>query len=228
MSTEEERLESKLKHAKGLVFDCDGTLIDTMPIYYLSWDRTCKDVGLDFSLEQFYKFAGRPVKDIFETLISEQKPNMRDIGNGTKQEITANFCEKLKRHHHEMIEKKEKIFAPSIHVVVNIVKKYHGKIPMAVASSGWRDHVIKGLERVGILDLFDAVVTADEPEVKNPKPFPDIFLEAAKRIGIDPSECVGFEDADLGMAAIQSANYLYACDVRRLEGYPNPLLKNKL
>eukprot|EP00593_Proboscia_inermis_P003952 CAMPEP_0171324872 /NCGR_PEP_ID=MMETSP0816-20121228/116462_1 /TAXON_ID=420281 /ORGANISM="Proboscia inermis, Strain CCAP1064/1" /LENGTH=101 /DNA_ID=CAMNT_0011823921 /DNA_START=1049 /DNA_END=1354 /DNA_ORIENTATION=+ len=91
---------------------------------------------------------------------------------------------------------------------------------MAVASSGWRDHVISGLTRVGIIDYFDAIVTADEKEVARPKPAPDIFLEAAKRLKVDPTKCVGFEDADMGMQSIKSSGFLYACDVRLLHDYP--------
>eukprot|EP00957_Ditylum_brightwellii_P174384 13277155-Ditylum_brightwellii.AAC.1 len=76
---------------------------------------------------------------------------------------------------------------------------------MAVASSGWRDHVLTGLDRIGILHLFDAVVTADDEDVSNPKPAPDIFLIAADRIGVCPTKCIGFEDADFGMKALKDA-----------------------
>jgi beta-phosphoglucomutase-like phosphatase (HAD superfamily) len=110
--------------------------------------------------------------------------------------------------------------AGPIDAVVEIACRYHGKVPMAVASSGWRDHVLKGLERIGILHLFDTVVTADEEEVKRGKPHPDIFLVAAKRLGVDPAYCIGFEDADFGIQALNSAGYMYSSDVRLLQRYP--------
>jgi len=210
------RLNSMLPNAEGLVFDCDGTLLDTMPIYYESWKRTCDDVGLDFPIERFYEFAGAPVYDIFETLINEQgKDRLLD----ETCTLTASHCESLKRRHHQDIEAEGRIAGP-IDIIVEIAHKYHKKIPMAVASSGWRDHVVGGLERNGIIHLFDAIVTADDEAVKNPKPAPDIFKVAAERISVCPTKCVGFEDANFGMQSIQDAKYMYACDVRRMLMYP--------
>jgi len=213
------RLESVLPGAKGLVFDCDGTLLDTMPIYYESWSRACDEVGLTFSSDRFYSYAGRTVHDIFQTLIDEQLP--------ADTTITASHCEAVKRRHHDVLEAEGR-FAGPIDVVVDIAFRYKDKLPMAVASSGWRDHVIGGLERVGILHLFDAVVTACDDEVHNPKPAPDIFLVAAKRIGIEPKDCIGFEDADLGIEAVRDAGYLHACDVRNLHMYPRNVEKRGL
>lgn len=186
-----------------------------MPIYYESWKRACDEVGLDFPIERFYAFAGRPVGDIFQTLIDEQLGPASSAEKSEKFEgknpasLTAEYCESVKRRHHAAIEAEGRTAGP-VDVVVDIALQYHGKIPMAVASSGWRDHVISGLERVGILHLFDTVVTADDEEVKNPKPAPDIFLVAARRLGVCPTKCVGFEDADLGMQALKSANFGYA------------------
>ena len=208
---------NKAPFIQGLVFDCDGTLLDTMPIYYESWQRSCRDVGLlhRFPMERFYEMAGRTVEDIFQILIDEE------YGDQNKKcDFTAKDCEKLKRKYHHEIETNEGRVAWSIDVVVSIVKRYHGKISLAVASSGWRDHVINGLERIGILNLFDAVVTADEVEVKHPKPAPDIYIEAARRLNVCPTRCIGFEDADLGMLSIRNANFYSAIDVRELYMYP--------
>lgn len=209
---EMDRLESALEAAKGLVFDCDGTLLDTMPIYFESWSRACDELGLSFPVERFYAFAGAPVEDIFQTLIDEQLAN-------SAAKPTVKHCEQVKRRHHQAIEK-EGLVAGPIDVVVELVHRLHGTMPMAVASSGWRDHVIEGLERVGILHMFDQIVTADDDHVKNPKPSPDIFLVAAQRIGVPPERCVGFEDADFGMQALSAARYHYACDVRKMHMYP--------
>jgi len=172
-------------------------------------------ISLVSSLRRFYAFAGAPVPDIFETLIKEQ---------GKQDTLTSAHCESVKRRHHNQIEADGQKAGP-IDVIVDIARKYHGKIPMAVASSGWRDHVIEGLERVGIKHLFDSIVTTDDMDVKKPKPHPDIFLVAAERIGVKAEECVGFEDADFGMQSLTSANFLYACDVRRLRMYPRNVEK---
>jgi len=89
---------------------------------------------------------------------------------------------------------------------------------MAVASSGIRSHVLASLQEHGLLEYFDAVVTCED--IVNPKPAPDIFLEAAKRINCDPKRCRGFEDADIGMTALKAAG-MQAVDVRLLKEYPH-------
>ena len=212
--TESLKLWNALKHGKALVFDCDGTLLDTMPIYYLSWKRTCDEVGLCFPVERFYEMAGMPVVDIFRILIHEKEKNQ-----DTKFQHSAEELDERKKRHHADIEKEGHLAEP-INVVVNIAKYFHKKIPMAVASSSWRDHVLEGLKRANILHLFDAVVTADEDEVQNGKPAPDIFLVAAQRLGVDPKYAIGFEDANLGIQSVNAAGYLLAIDVRKMILYP--------
>ena len=109
---------------------------------------------------------------------------------------------------------------PAIGNVIDIVKKYHGKIPMAVASSGYRENVMQSLKSNGLLEYFDAVVTCED--ITNSKPAHDIFLEAARRIGCDPTFCRGFEDAETGMQALVAAG-MEAIDVRLMDGYPHPV-----
>jgi HAD superfamily hydrolase (TIGR01509 family) len=98
-----------------------------------------------------------------------------------------------------------------VHEVVEIAKANYGKIPMAVASGGTQKVICDVLEHLKIRHLFVAVVTSEM--VKNQKPAPDIFLEAARRIGVDPKLCRGYEDTDLGMQAIRDAG-MDAVDVR--------------
>jgi beta-phosphoglucomutase-like phosphatase (HAD superfamily) len=109
------------------------------------------------------------------------------------------------------------IGTPKIGIVVEVARKYHGKVPLAVASSGNREHVMASLRDNGILELFDAVVTCED--IAHPKPAPDIFLLAAHRIGCDPTKCRGYEDADAGMTALRAAG-MQAIDVRKWAGYP--------
>ena len=97
--------------------------------------------------------------------------------------------------------------------MVEIAKVHHGKIPMAVASGGTEKIITLVLERLNIRQFFDAIVTSEM--VKNQKPAPDIFLEAARRIGVEPKFCRAYEDTDLGMTAIRSAG-MEAVDVRDL------------
>mmetsp|Transcript_35889 Transcript_35889/g.50851 ORF Transcript_35889/g.50851 Transcript_35889/m.50851 type:complete len:240 (+) Transcript_35889:65-784(+) len=221
---ETRQLEEILARAEGLVFDCDGTILDTMPLYYETWKRSCNELELEFPEERFLKLAGVPVKDIFQMLIDEQHNDRTGA-----DKLSAEYCMEVKRKYMKELEQEEK-FAGPIDVVCDIIKKYHRSIPMAVASSGWRDHVLEGLERNQLLSMFGGpknVVTTCDEAVKNPKPAPDIFLVAAQRLGGQPEKCVGFEDGDHGMAAIRSANFLYACDVRLMHMYPRNVEKRR-
>jgi HAD superfamily hydrolase (TIGR01509 family) len=151
--------------------------------------------------------VGVPVRDIFVILIEEAthlkvKPDIDDVC-ATKKKVSFQTI--------------AEIGTPPIEAVIDIARKYHGKVPLAVASSGNREHVMASLRECGILHLFDAVVTCED--ITNPKPAPDIFLLAAERIGCDPTKCRGFEDADLGMQALWAAG-MQAIDVRHTPGYP--------
>jgi beta-phosphoglucomutase family hydrolase len=185
-------------HIKGLVFDCDGTLADTMPLHWRAWQVIAKKYKLHFPEDRFYSLGGVPSRDILQMLAKEQGVTLDHIAAA-----------------HE----KENEYLPlmttvePIHAVVEIAKANFGKIPMAVASGGTQPIIVGVLEHLKIRHLFDAVVTSEM--VHNQKPAPDIFLEAARRIGVDPKFCRGYEDTDLGMQAIRSAG-MDAVDVREL------------
>ena len=220
----EEELVRHLSNAKGLLFDCDGTLLDTMPVYYLSWKSTLADFDLPPLLpERFYSFGGMPVADIFALLLTESgKYSPSDclpVSDVVKR------LESTKRAHHERLVSSGLSHASPIPCVVGIATS--SDLPMAVASSGWRDHVLSGLSKAGIETIFKSIVTAEDPAVKAPKPAPDIWFEAALRIGVSPSECVGFEDSPLGMESLRRAGVLYACDVTQLYAYPRNVEKRE-
>jgi HAD superfamily hydrolase (TIGR01509 family) len=194
---------------------------DTMPTYYESWTLTCQEVGLDFPLSRFYEYAGMSVPNIFDILIKEQLPSTTTI--------TALHCEQRKKFHHAQIMKEEEgndnesktnQRNPPIEIVFDIVRKYHNVIPIGIASSGWRDHIIKELTKHNLLQYFDTIVTVDDDDVEKGKPHPDMYIVAARKLGVDVEHCIGFEDADLGMQAISNAGYMYACDVRLFREYP--------
>jgi len=183
---------------KGIVFDCDGTLADTMPLHWRAWQMITQRHNLHFPQDRFYAFGGVPSRDILKLLAQEQGRAFDHIA---------------------VAHEKEEAFIPllaevePIHAVVEVAKANHGKIPMAVASGGTERIIGMVLERLKIRHLFNAVVTSEM--VKNQKPAPDIFLEAARRIGVDPKFCRGYEDTDLGMQAIRAAG-MDAVDVREL------------
>src|SRR5580658_3881349 len=183
---------------RGLVFDCDGTLADTMPLHWRAWQLIARRHDLHFPEDRFYSLGGVPSRDILKMLAKEQGVTLDHIAAA-----------------HE----KENVYLPMmsevgpIHAVVEIARANHGKIPMAVASGGTQPIIVQVLEHLKIRHLFDAVVTSEM--VKKQKPAPDIFLEAARRIGVDPKFCRAYEDTDLGLQAIRSAG-MDAVDVRTL------------
>jgi beta-phosphoglucomutase-like phosphatase (HAD superfamily) len=123
----------------------------------------------------------------------------------------------LSYDHHAVSVEKEHAFLPfipnvkGIPEVVAIAREHHGKLPMAVASGGKKRVVEQVLQHLGIHHWFGAIVTSED--VTRQKPEPDIFLEAARRLGVEPQFCRGYEDTDLGMDAIRAAG-MEAVDIR--------------
>jgi beta-phosphoglucomutase family hydrolase len=183
---------------KGLIFDCDGTLANTMPLHWRAWSLITQRHGLHFPEDRFYSLGGVPSRDILKMLAEEQGRSLDHIAVAhEKEELYLPFMAQVE----------------PIHAVVEIAKAHHGEIPMAVASGGTQKIICDVLEHLKIRDLFAAVVTSEM--VKNQKPAPDIFLEAARRIGVDPKACRAYEDTDLGLTAIRAAG-MEAVDVREL------------
>ena len=187
-----------MKDIQGLIFDCDGTLADTMPLHWHAWQMITRRHGLDFPEDRFYSLGGVPARDILKLLTQEQGRSLDHIAVAHEKEET--YLTTLSQ-----IE--------PIHAVVEIAKTNHGKIPMAVASGGTQKIIGLVLDHLKIRHLFDAVVTSEM--VKKQKPAPDIFLEAARRIGVKPEHCRAYEDTDLGLQAIRAAG-MDAVDVREL------------
>jgi beta-phosphoglucomutase family hydrolase len=183
-------------HIKGLVFDCDGTLADTMPLHWRAWRAIAAKYELHFPQDRFYALGGVPSRDILKMLAEEQGVTLDHIKAAHEKENA--YLEFLPQ-------------VGPIQAVVEIAKDNFGRIPMAVASGGTQQIICDVLEHLKIRHLFSAVVTSEM--VTNQKPAPDIFLEAAKRIGVDPKFCRAYEDTDLGMQAIRSAG-MDAVDVR--------------
>jgi beta-phosphoglucomutase family hydrolase len=183
---------------KGMIFDCDGTLADTMPLHWRAWQTVVARYHLHFPEDRFYSLGGVPSRDILKMLAEEQGVTL---------------------DHLQAAHEKEEAYLPlmsqvePIHAVVSIAKAHYGKIPLAVASGGTRQIIEQVLEHLGIRSLFKAVVTNEC--VVHQKPAPDIFLEAARRIGVEPKFCRAYEDTELGLQAIRAAG-MEAVDVREL------------
>lgn len=172
---------------KGLIFDLDGTLVDSMPTHFKAWCLALADHGSPgvFPEDVFYAMGGRPTRDIVEILNGERGLHLDPEGVALSKK--RHFMKELGSI--ELIEE-----------VASFARENRGKVPMGVASGGSRVVVEKTLQMVGISDWFDEVVSSDE--VENGKPAPDVFLEAASRLGVAPEDCVVFED---GRAGIEGA-----------------------
>ena len=183
---------------RGIIFDCDGTLADTMPLHWQAWQAVTRHYQLDFPMDRFYSLGGVPSRDILKTLGDEQGIRLDPVAAAREKEAA----------YLPLIAQVEPINA-----VVGVAREYFGKIPLAVASGGVRSIIEEVLRHLGILELFATVVTSED--VVHQKPAPDIFLEAARRIGVAPEFCRAYEDTDLGMQAIRAAG-MEAVDVRLL------------
>ena len=181
---------------KGLIFDCDGTLADTMPLHMEAWCETFADYGEECPYEFVFKLKGTPVEKIVESFNQKFGRNLN--ANNFAQKKNSRAYDKLKQ-------------ARPIDPVVGIVKKYRGKLPMAVVSGGTRQNVLLILEVIGLKDHFKAIITSDEN--LKPKPAPEIFLEAARRLNVEPRYCQVFEDGDVGLQAARMAG-MVATDIR--------------
>ena len=174
----------------GYIFDLDGTLIDTMPLHYRAWDSAMRAAGLKVKLDEdlFYSLGGVPTLRVAEL-----------IGQHYGMKVDAN----------QVFHEKETLFlelqadARLIQPVADFARKASLTHPLAIASGGTRDIVTRSLELAGIDSLFKAVVTADD--VVHGKPAPDMFLLAARLLGVEPTECLVFEDAEPGIKGALAA-----------------------
>ncbi len=170
------------------IFDCDGTIADTMPLHFRAWTKAMGEFGGTFPEELFYQWGGKPTDVIIAQLNAKF---------GTKLDVV------------DTVRTKEKYYLAMIPEVLPIVpvlqiaRQMHGVIPMAIASGGMHELVDATLQALGIKDLFDAIVCAEDYE--HGKPAPDPFLEAARRLGVEPGACLVFEDSPTGVAAAKAA-----------------------
>jgi len=180
----------------AVIFDLDGTLVDSMPAHFRAWCKALAKHGAGniFQEDVFYAMGGRPTKDIVIELNGECGLKL-DPELVSMDKRTA-FLESL----NEVV---------IIDEVVDFARSLRGKMPMAIATGGTRIVVEKTLQALGLSDLFDEVVTAND--VKCGKPAPDIFLEAAARLEIAPERCLVFEDAPAGIMGAQSAGMEVVC-----------------
>ncbi|HAH24048.1 MAG TPA: phosphatase [Prolixibacteraceae bacterium] len=178
-------------NAKGLIFDLDGTLADTMPIHYIAWRNAAATYGIDFTTELFSQLAGIPLYPTVERLNQLFGKNIdpREMGDIKEAEFEKNMH-----------------LTPEIKPVTDLVRKWHGILPMAVGTGGSRRLSLKTLGIIGLDGYFDILVASED--VSNFKPHPDTFVRCAELMGIDPVYCEVFEDGVLGFQAAKTAGMM--------------------
>lgn len=181
---------------KALIFDCDGTLTDSMPVHYQAWRGVFEPLGIDFSEQLFYELAGMPSQKVIERTAK---------GRFSKSEID-DIVARRENAFFEVIDQIQPIAD-----VVKIAEEHLGKLQMAVASGSVFASVQRQLSTIGIIDWFEVIVAAEHTEKH--KPEPDVFLEAARRLGVEPHHCRVYEDSDLGLEAARRAN-MQGVDIR--------------
>lgn len=187
--------------AKGLIFDLDGTLSDSLPVHVETWNKVGDKYGFVFDPQIIYEMTGRPTIEFAKRIVTQYK---------------------ISAHPEELVKLKQLEFWNSANLlkpideVVYIVKTFYGKIPMAVGTGASRKSAEFQLEALKLTKYFDAIVSAND--VSNHKPDPDTFLECARLMNIEPRFCQVFEDGDLGITAAQTANMMVT-DIREHINY---------
>jgi beta-phosphoglucomutase-like phosphatase (HAD superfamily) len=182
--------------ARGLIFDLDGTLADSMPIHFKAWKQTALEHGFTYTDELFYGLAGMPTHKIVP-VVNERLGLKLDpvIFSHRKEEL---FIEYLKE-------------VEPIKPAADIVYKYHGKLPISVGTGGKREIAAITLKMMGFDIYIDFIVSADD--VEHHKPFPDTFLRCAELMKVEPKYCQVFEDGEMGLLAAERAGMIVT-DIR--------------
>ncbi len=182
----------KLKLPAGVfaayLFDCDGTVADSMPLHYFAWKQALSEWNCEFDEQLFYAWGGMPVVEIISTLNKQRGLHMPvETVAHRKESLYFEFLPQLK----------------AVPEVLEHIEARYGQIPFAVVSGSTRDSVAASLTTLKLLDKFETLVCAGD--YTKSKPDPEGFLLAAARLGVAPESCLVFEDTDLGIQAAISA-----------------------
>ncbi len=184
-------LELPDRHFAGYIFDCDGTLVDSMPLHFRAWTASFvhHEAPWHWTEDEFYANAGVPDR------ITVMELNARYGVSLDPDSIHEFKAEWYSRHLADL--------AP-VPAVATLAKRYHEEgRKISVASGSDLSLVAPSLEVTGLSPLFDIVITP--ADVKRGKPAPDMFLLAAERMGVDPADCLVFEDGKPGIEAAEAA-----------------------
>lgn len=173
---------------QAYLFDCDGTVADSMPLHYKAWRQALGEWGCIYEEKRFYAMGGMPVKEIIATLGQEQNIAMPvDAVSHRKENLYYELLSELR----------------AVPEVLEHVEAQHGRTPFAVVSGSTRESVTASLRMLNLLDRFDVLVCAED--YSRSKPDPEGFLLAASKLKVNPQSCLVFEDTDMGIEAAKAA-----------------------
>ena len=192
-------------HFDGLIFDMDGTLVDSGKLHEKAWSATLErySIPLDFALMR--SLAGVPTKGTIEILLKHfQVPALASLDemNDFKEQF-------VHEHMHQFVK-------PT--ALMEVAEQYFGKKPMAVGTGAYTQEAQSILKLCGLDRFIQVVVGADQ--VKHPKPAPDTFLRCAELLNLNPTKCVVFEDSHLGLRAAADAG-MAGIDVLKVHNIVN-------
>jgi len=186
--------------ARALIFDLDGTLVDSMKLHYQAWQQCMKSYDIHIPWDYYLSLAGIPAINLVSHLNKKFNLNLDPV-QVANQKVKV-FVDLVKDNP-----------VKPLHPAIDIVRYYHHKLPMAIGTGGRRGVALSLLESLNILDHFEIIIAAED--VKHHKPHPETFLEAAKYMKVKPEFCQVFEDGDPGLQAARSAGMI-ATDIRLL------------
>ncbi|MGS3152569.1 HAD family hydrolase [Aeromonas sanarellii] len=172
----------------ALIFDMDGTLVDSMPLHLDAWEQTSAEFGLPFDRAQLNEYGGIPTRKIV-AMLAEQHGLAIDVEAFARRKV-ALYLEHID---------KVSVFP----AMWELVKDCHGKVPMGIGTGSTRAHAAHILRQTGLDAFIPVLVSADD--VVNHKPHPDTFLKVAEQLGAKPANCLVFEDTRIGLEAGRAA-----------------------
>jgi beta-phosphoglucomutase family hydrolase len=173
---------------KAYLFDCDGTIADSMPLHYIAWSKALAEWNCEFNEDLFYAWGGMPIIDIIATLNEKHGLNMP---------VSA-VAKRKEEFYYEILPQLKAVPEVLEHIEIS-----HRQIPFAVVSGSTRDSVTASLNTLKLLDRFETLVCAGD--YQRSKPDPEAFLIAAHRLGVPPESCLVFEDTEMGIQAANAA-----------------------
>lgn len=184
------------KNIKALIFDLDGTLADSMPVHLIAWEIVGIKYGFQYSKKELEKYAGMSTQEIVDTI--NKKNNLKLDPDQISHELELKFLENLDK-------------VKPIKPISNLLQTYYGRLPIAVGTGGLRGMAVKILKHIEVWDKIDILVASED--VNNHKPSPETFLKCAEKLRVKPSDCLVFEDVNLGFQAAKNAG-MHLIDVR--------------